>query len=75
MSNLNARPWETVAPTGPILRPADAAAYLGISIPGYYEKAAKGDLPTPIKMCGRTSGVPRPWLDSVIAHAVAGAAR
>lgn len=71
MGNLPACPWEGVAPTGPILRPADAAAYLGISVPGYYQKAAKGLLPTPIKLGGRTSGIPRPFLDAVIAQAAA----
>lgn len=63
------RPWDTVAATGPILRPADAAAYLGLSVAGYYEKAAKGALPTPLKLGGRASGIPRPWLDAVIGNA------
>lgn len=75
MSDDLARPWQNVPPTGPILRTADAAAYLGISIPGYYEKAAKGALPSPIRLGGRASGVPRPWLDAVISHAALGGAR
>jgi len=63
------RPWSGVVPTGPMLRPADAAAYLGISLPSYYERATKGVVPTPMKIGGRASGVPRPWLDAVIGHA------
>lgn len=62
-------PWESIAPTGPILRPADAAAYLGISSANYYEKASKGILPSPLKLGGRASGVPRPWLDAIIGRA------
>lgn len=75
MADANIRPWEGIPPTGPILRPADAAAYLGISVPGYYEKAAKGALPAPFKLGGRASGVPRPWLDAVISLAASGGAR
>jgi predicted DNA-binding transcriptional regulator AlpA len=75
MDALTKCPWDGVAATGPILRTADAAAYLGISVPGYYEKAAKGVLPSPLKIGGRASGVPRPWLDSVISHAAAGGVR
>lgn len=72
MADAPACPWDGVAPTGPILRPADAAAYLGISVPGYYDKAAKGALPAPLKLGGRASGVPRNWLDAVIARAAGG---
>lgn len=72
MNQLRTRPWDGVVATGPILRPADAAAYLGISVQGYYEKAAKGALPVPLKLGGRASGVPRPWLDAIIGHAAAG---
>ena len=63
------QPWHGIAATGPLLRTIDAAAYLGISVPGYYEKAAKGALPSPLKIGGRASGVPRPWLDAVIGYA------
>lgn len=75
MDNQTNRPWDAVAPTGPIYRVKDAAAYLGISITNYYEKVARGSLPAPLKIGGHASGVPAPWLDSVIAHAAAGVAR
>ena len=60
-------PWGDVPPTGPILRPATAAEYLGLSVSGYYKQAARGLVPMPITIGRRASGVPRPWLDSVIA--------
>lgn len=75
MINPANRPWDGVAATGPLLRPVDAAAYLGISISGYYEKAAKGSLPAPLKLGGQASGVPRPFLDAVIAQAALRVAR
>jgi len=64
------QPWANIPPSGPLLRPKDAAAYLGYSTRWYYALAAKGDLPSPIRMAdGKTaaSAVPRPWLDAVIA--------
>jgi predicted DNA-binding transcriptional regulator AlpA len=63
-------PWEAVPPTGPILRPAAAAEYIGLSLPTYYDQASRGLLPSPVKISGRASGVPRPWLDAVIADRV-----
>jgi predicted DNA-binding transcriptional regulator AlpA len=63
-------PWEAVTPAGPILRPAEAAKYLGLSIQCYYLMASRGDLPSPVKIGTRASGVPRPWLDAVIADRV-----
>lgn len=63
----NGAPWRSVVPTGPILRPADAAKYIGVSLTTYYDQASQGLLPSPEKIAGRASGVPRPWLDAVIA--------
>lgn len=60
-------PWRSVVPTGPILRPAAAAEYIGVSLTTYYDQASQGLLPSPGKIAGRASGVPRPWLDAVIA--------
>lgn len=64
------QPWTTVAPAGPMLRPTEAARYLGYSVPQFYALAAQGELPRPIKM-GRghtgASAVPKGWLDAVIA--------
>jgi predicted DNA-binding transcriptional regulator AlpA len=70
MTKLNTavcQPWASVPATGPVLRPDAAAEYLGLSITHYYEQARRGILPKPIKMGLRASGVPRPWLDAVVA--------
>lgn len=64
------KPWDDIPPTGPLLRPKDAAAYLGYSKAWYYALASRGDLPSPIQMGrgqGAATAVPRPWLDAVIA--------
>lgn len=72
-------PWADIPATGPLLRPKDAAAYIGYSPQQYYALATIGEMPPLIKI-GRgqkgASGVPRPWLDAVIAsrHAEGGAA-
>lgn len=64
------RPWDAIPATGPILRPAEAAAYIGLSKARYYESAAKGLLPSPILIGARATGVPQPWLDAVISDRV-----
>jgi predicted DNA-binding transcriptional regulator AlpA len=71
MSEIAPPPWADVPATGPILRPDDAAKYIGLSTPHYYDQAARGVLPKPIKIGLRASGVPQPWLDAVIAHCAA----
>ena len=67
---VRANPWKDINPTGPIFRPREAAAYYGVSLSSYYELIQAGELPQFIKLGGRAraSGVPRPWLDAVIAH-------
>jgi predicted DNA-binding transcriptional regulator AlpA len=66
MTQAIAKPWADVPPTGPILRTGDAAAYLGLSTSAYYESVEKGLFPAPLKVGPRASGVPKPWLDSLI---------
>ena len=66
--DLNSKPWKSIAATGPILRTELAAEYLGISKQRYYSLAAEGALPTPLKIGTRASGLPRPWLDAIIAE-------
>lgn len=61
------RPWTEIPPTGPLLRPQQAAEYLGLSVQRFYELAAEGRVPSPFKIGARASGVPRPWLDACIA--------
>ena len=62
--------WENVPATGPLLRCAEAAEYVGYSRQQYRTLAKQGDLPPLIKMGRNYSGasvVPKPWLDAVIA--------
>lgn len=69
------RPWAHVPATGPMLRPKGAAAYLGYSLSQYYALAAQGVVPRPIRMGpghNGGAGVPRPWLDALIAARAAG---
>jgi len=61
------QPWLDVEPTGPFLRPKQAAEYIGVSLAGYYQHANDGNLPKFVKLSLNASGVPRPWLDAVIA--------
>ena len=60
--------WKSVPPKGPLLRPPQAAAYLGIAVSTYYALAKSGDLPKPVKLFqgGRSSGVPKNQLDALI---------
>ena len=64
------RPWAGVAPVGPMFRPKDAATYIGVSLASFYAGAIEGLWPKPIKISLRASGVPRAWLDAVIADRV-----
>ena len=72
------KPWQGVPATGPMLRPKDAAAYLGYSVSQFYSLAAQGFVPQPIRIGpghNGGAGVPRPWLDALIAARAAGAAK
>lgn len=73
--DVNSRPWASVAPNGPILRPSEAAAYLGLSINSYYVEARIGRVPAPVKITSRATGIPRAWLDAVVADRVAAGGR
>lgn len=64
-------PWADIPPTGEMLRPADAARRLGYSRPRYYQLAAKGTLPRPIKIGEGHNGasvVPVVWINAVLEH-------
>jgi predicted DNA-binding transcriptional regulator AlpA len=67
-------PWAGIPACGPLLRTEDAARYLGLSRSYFHKLAARGDLPTPIKIGLKASGLPRPWLDAVISARAAGGA-
>ena len=68
-------PWTGVPPTGPMLRPPQAAKYYGVSVSKYYELITAGEVPAFVKLSSRAraSGVPRVWLDAAIAARVAAA--
>jgi predicted DNA-binding transcriptional regulator AlpA len=65
--NDDIRPWDGLAAVGPLLRPKHAAEYLGIGRTTFYAHQKAGILPPPIKIGERASGVPRSFLDAVIA--------
>lgn len=74
MTHTTDMPWNAVPPTGPMLRPSEAAAYLGFkSRQQLYEMVRCGEVPAPIRLrkVGNASGIPRPWLDAIIAARVA----
>lgn len=52
---------------GPLLRPNDAAKYLGFGRSTYWRKVAEGALPRPIRLSTRVSGTPKGILDAFIA--------
>lgn len=72
---MNEQPWHGIPATGPLLRPAEAARYLGYrSATYFYTLVKKGIVPSPIRLGPGNSGavgVPRPWLDAVIQAAAA----
>lgn len=71
------RDWSNAPITGPIFRPQECANYLGISISSFYELVSRGELPPLLKLTqrGRASGLPKGWLDIVIADRASQAVR
>ena len=61
------QPWLTTVVEGPLLPPAEAASYLGVSRASFYRFVEDGVLPRPILMGTRASGLPKSWLDSILA--------
>ena len=60
---------ETPAPLGPLMRPDEAADYLGISVRSFWRNVANGSIPKPAKYFGRVTAIPRSEIDAVIAAA------
>lgn len=58
--------WMGIPATGPLLRPADAARYLGLGISTMYDQIQRGEIPPLVKIGARASGIPKPWLDAAI---------
>lgn len=69
MRNEAVTPWKGLSPAGPLLRPAEAAAFLKTSRKNYYAMARRGEVPTPVRLRpeGRATVIPQSWLDAVIA--------
>lgn len=69
MQSETPKPWAGLPATEPLLRPKEAAAFLGYSKPHYYRLAASGDVP-PLTKLGRGQGgasvVPRAWLQATL---------
>ena len=63
------RDWANSPVAGPFFRPPECASYLGISLSSLYEHIGRGDLPPLLKLTqrGRTSGLPKSWLDIALA--------
>ncbi len=72
MTNDTNQHWQSVPATGPLLRPAKAAEYLGVALSTYYALAKAGVAPAPVKLFngGRTSGIPKNQLDALVASRV-----
>jgi hypothetical protein len=70
-----ASPWARVPASGPMLRPAEGARYIGCSLSSYYRGVARGQFPKPIKMghggFNAATAIPLPWLNAVIADRAA----
>ena len=49
---------------GPVMRPKEAARYIGVSVSCFYSLIKSGEIPPLIKLTGRASGIPKPWLDA-----------
>jgi len=62
-------PWNGIKADGPLLRPAEAAAFLKTSPKNYYAMARRGEVPKPVKLRadGRATVIPLSWLNAVIA--------
>jgi excisionase family DNA binding protein len=74
MSQVPSRPWAGIPPSGPLMRPKEAANYLGYSRSAFYAAVQRGDIKL-IKMgngAGGASALPRPWADAIIAAKAAG---
>ena len=57
---------ENEGPRGPLMRPKDAAAYLGIGLSTFWRKVATGEIPKPTKFFDRVAAIPRGELDALI---------
>ena len=60
--------WKQLTPSGPLVKPTQAAKYLSLGLSTYYALAKQGRVPAPIKITpdGRAAGVPQNLLDAFV---------
>lgn len=70
------RPWSGIEARGPYLRPAEAAAFCGISKPRLYALARAGVFPTPVRLHpgGHATVIPKAWLEAALTACIGTAA-
>lgn len=70
------QPWKDIEPRSPYLRPAQAAAFCGISKPTLYEMVRAGTFPAPVRVHpqGKATVIPQPWLEAVLSARMRAAA-
>jgi prophage regulatory protein len=64
--------WETISPTGRMLRPTEVIAAIGLSRSQVYSMISNDEFPPFIKLSVRASALPEAWLDAFINSRVAG---
>ena len=69
-NDQNRKPWETVSPSGRMLRPSAVFEITGLSKSQTYDMIQKGDFPPFIKLSERASAMPEAWLNAFIASRV-----
>ena len=65
-SNQTRKHWETVSPTGRMLRPNEVIATTGLSRSQIYFMISNDEFPPFIKLSARASALPEAWLEAVI---------
>jgi len=58
--------WETVSPTGRMLRPSEVIATTGLSRSQIYSMISNDEFPPFIKLSARASALPEAWLEAFI---------
>lgn len=60
--------WKQLTPSGPLVKPSQAANYLSLGLSTYYALAKKGKVPGPVKITpnGRAAGVPQNILEAFV---------
>lgn len=51
-----------------MLRPKQAAEYIGLSHSHFWAEVNRGAIPRPFNISPRATALPKPWLDHIIAE-------